>query len=132
MYMFFSGGSVVKNPPAVQNLGSIPGLGRSPGEGNGNPLTPMFLSGESHRQRCLTLHGVTKESDMTLQLNNNTHFLQILFLSGLSEDTGHGSLCRAVGPCLSILCVTVCICQPHTPAPSLPFPLPLATTVCSL
>ena len=38
MYMFFSGGSVVKNPPAVQNLGSIPGLGRSPGEGSGNPL----------------------------------------------------------------------------------------------
>ena len=27
--------------------GSIPGLGRSPGEGNGNPLTtPVFLPGE--------------------------------------------------------------------------------------
>ena len=35
----FPGGSVVKNPPA--NTGDwdlIPGLGRSPGEGNGNPL----------------------------------------------------------------------------------------------
>ena len=35
----FPGGSVVKNPLA--NAGdtvSIPGLGRSPGEGNGNPL----------------------------------------------------------------------------------------------
>ena len=33
---------VVKNPPAnaaeVRDLGSIPGSGRSPGEGNGNPL----------------------------------------------------------------------------------------------
>ena len=30
---------MVKNLPAVQETrGSIPGLGRSPGEGNGNPL----------------------------------------------------------------------------------------------
>ena len=34
-----SGGSVVKNPPAnAGNMGSISGSGRSPGEGNGNPL----------------------------------------------------------------------------------------------
>ena len=30
---------MVKNPPAnAGDAGSIPGLGRSPGEGNGNPL----------------------------------------------------------------------------------------------
>ena len=29
---------LVKNPPAMGDLGSIPGLGRSPGKGNGNPL----------------------------------------------------------------------------------------------
>ena len=33
---------VVKNPPAnagdIRDMGSIPGSGRSPGEGNGNPL----------------------------------------------------------------------------------------------
>ena len=34
------------------NLGSIPGSGRSPGEGNGNPLQ-YSLPGESHGQRCL-------------------------------------------------------------------------------
>ena len=37
--MGFPGGSVLKNPPA--NAGdprSVPGSGRSPGEGNGNPL----------------------------------------------------------------------------------------------
>ena len=38
----FPGGSVVKNPPAnagdLRDAGSIPGLGRSPGEGNCNPL----------------------------------------------------------------------------------------------
>ena len=36
------GSSVVKNPPAsvgnVRDSGSIPGLGRSPGGGYGNPL----------------------------------------------------------------------------------------------
>ena len=35
----FPGGSVVKNLPAkAEDLGLIPGSGRSPGEGNGNPL----------------------------------------------------------------------------------------------
>ena len=42
--------------------GSIPGLGRSPGEGNGQP-TPVPLPGKSHGQRNpvgYTVHGVTK------------------------------------------------------------------------
>ena len=35
----FPGGSAVKNLPAsAGGMGSIPGSGRSPGEGNGNPL----------------------------------------------------------------------------------------------
>ena len=38
----FPGGAVVKNPPAkagdVRDVGSIPGSGRSPGEGSGHPL----------------------------------------------------------------------------------------------
>ena len=37
--MGFLGGSVVKNPPAdTGDVGSLPGLGRSPGEGKGYPL----------------------------------------------------------------------------------------------
>ena len=37
--MGFPGDSVVKNTPAnAGDMGSIPGLGRSPEEGNGNPL----------------------------------------------------------------------------------------------
>ena len=37
--MRFLGGSVVKNLPAnTGDVGSIPGSGRYPGEGNGNPL----------------------------------------------------------------------------------------------
>ena len=40
----FPGGSVVKNPSVnVRIVGSILGLGRSPGEGTGNPLQNSFL-----------------------------------------------------------------------------------------
>ena len=35
------------------DLVSIPGLGRSPGEGNDWPPTPVFLPGEFHGQRSL-------------------------------------------------------------------------------
>ena len=41
------GGLVVKNPAAnAGGMGLIPGLGRSPGEGRGNP-GPVFVPGES-------------------------------------------------------------------------------------
>ena len=47
---------VGKNPPAnagdARDVGSIPGLGRSPGVGNGNPLQ-YFLPGKFHGQRSL-------------------------------------------------------------------------------
>ena len=42
LFLRYVGGTVVKDPPAnsggARNTGSIPGLGRSPGEGNGYPL----------------------------------------------------------------------------------------------
>ena len=51
--MGFPFGSVVKNPPAMQETW-VPSLGGedSPGEGNGKP-TPGFLPGKSHGQRSL-------------------------------------------------------------------------------
>ena len=46
----FPCGSVVKNPPAsAGDAGSIPGLGRSPGEGNGNPLQCSCLENSMDR-----------------------------------------------------------------------------------
>ena len=46
--------------------GSIPGLGRSPGEGNGNSLKYSCLRNLMDRGTWqATVHGVTKESDMT-------------------------------------------------------------------
>ena len=45
---------VVKNPPAsAGDMCSIPGSGKSPGEGKGNIYTPVFLPGRSHRWRSL-------------------------------------------------------------------------------
>ena len=42
--MGFPGGSEVKASACnVGDLGSIPGSGRSPGEGNGNPLQYSYL-----------------------------------------------------------------------------------------
>ena len=51
------------------DLGSISGLGRSPGEGNGNPFQ-VFFPGKSHGQRSLAGYSSwgLKESDMTEQL----------------------------------------------------------------
>ena len=65
--MGFTGGSVVKNPPAnAGDVGSIPGLGRCPGEGSGNPHQYSCLGNPMNRGAWqATVHGVTKESDTT-------------------------------------------------------------------
>ena len=62
----------VKTLPAVLgDLGLIPGSGRAPGEGNGNPLYYPCLGNPMNRGPLwVTVHGVPKESDMTGQLNN--------------------------------------------------------------
>ena len=47
---------MVKNLPAnAGDMCLIPGLRRSPGEGNGNP-TPLFLPGKPHGQRSLACY----------------------------------------------------------------------------
>ena len=56
---------VVKNPPAsardVRDMGSIPGLGRSHGEGNGNPLQYYWLENSMDRGVWqATAHRVTE------------------------------------------------------------------------
>ena len=61
----FLGESVVKNLPVnagdIRDLGSIPGLGRYPGGGNGNPLRYSFLENPGDRGVWwATVHGVTK------------------------------------------------------------------------
>ena len=64
--MGFPGGSVVKKPPAnagdIRDVGSIPGLGRSPGGGNGNLLQDSCLENPTDKgAQWATVHGVTEE-----------------------------------------------------------------------
>ena len=65
--MDFLGGSVVMNLPAnAGDLDSTPRLGRSPGEGNGNPLQDSCLGNSMDRGVWrATVHEVTKEFKMT-------------------------------------------------------------------
>ena len=61
---------MIKNPHAMWEMGSIPGLGRSPEEGNGNPLQYSGLE-SLHGQRSLVGYSPWghKESDITEQLS---------------------------------------------------------------
>ena len=56
----FPGRSAVKKPPAsARDVGSIPGLGRSPGGGHGNPLQYSCLENPMDREAWwATVHGV--------------------------------------------------------------------------
>ena len=56
---------VVKNLPTntgdIRDASSIPGLGRSPGGGNGNPLQYSYLENPMDRGAWqATVHGVSK------------------------------------------------------------------------
>ena len=65
----FPGGSDGKKFCSAGDAGSIPGLRRSPGEGNGNPF-PVFSPRESNGQRSLADYDPWShnESDTTEQL----------------------------------------------------------------
>ena len=62
----FTGGSVIKNPPAnAGDTGSIPGSGRYPGEENGNPLQYSCLGNPTDRGDLWAIvHRVEKELDI--------------------------------------------------------------------
>ena len=68
---------MVMNLPAnVGDVGSVPGSGRSLGEGNGNPPQYSRLGNSMDRGAWrAAVHGVAKGSDTAYQLNNNNLFL---------------------------------------------------------
>ena len=71
----FGGGTVVKNPPPsvedAADTGSIPGLGRSPGVGNDNPLQYSCQENSMGREAWwATVHVVAKSQ--TCQSTHNT------------------------------------------------------------
>ena len=64
---------VVKNSPAyagdIRDVGALPGLGKSPGEGHGNQLQYSCLENSMDRRaQGATVDGVAQSQDMTEQL----------------------------------------------------------------
>ena len=78
----YSGGSEVKESSCnVGDLGSIPGSGRSPGEGNGHPLQYSCLENPMDGGAWwATVHGVAKSrtrlSDFTFTFTNTMILLE--------------------------------------------------------
>ena len=76
---------VIKNPSAnaggIRDVGSIPGLGKSPGGGQGNPLQYSCLENPKHLGSWQAIvHRVTKNG--TLQKRLSTHACDWLLIQG--------------------------------------------------
>ena len=69
---------MVKNPPAnaedIRDVVSVPGLGRSPGGGHGNPLQYSCLENPMDRGAWwTTVHRVTKSWTRLKQISTHAH-----------------------------------------------------------
>ena len=71
---------MVKNLPSnardARDMGLIPGSGRCPGVGNGNPSSILAWEIPWTEEPGRPCHGVKKELDMTSPLNTKTHSTQ--------------------------------------------------------
>ena len=114
----------------MADLGSIPGLGRSPGEGHGDPLQCSCLENpDGQRSRRATAHGVA-ESDTTERLSVAWLTYHVVFISivqqndsvthiyihihsfslWFTQDIEYSSLCYTIGSySLFILYMVACI-----------------------
>ena len=77
MFILGMGDLVVKNQTAIEEeVGSIPGSGRSIGEGNGNPLQCYCLGNPMDRGACrATVYGVTRaRRNLVINQQQSVHF----------------------------------------------------------
>ena len=89
---------MVKNPPASEGdergTSLTPGSGRSPGEGNGNPLQYSCLESPKDRGAWgATVHGVTKSQT---QLSSYRTVLDAINTSSASYETHLGVFAPAM------------------------------------
>ena len=88
---------MVKNPPAnIGDAGSIPGSGRSPGRGSGNPLQYSCLENPTDRGVWqIVVHGVAKELDRAeLMSTHRRWYLGSREVEGVdSVSPGHPGFC---------------------------------------
>ena len=115
---------VVKNPPGnagdLRDMGSITGSGRSPGEGNGNPLQYSCLVNPMDRGAWrATVHRVTQSQTWLKRLSTQYYIILLHWFHHEAEEVGwfepasfqdraHSSLIPSVSACLFV-CVCVCI-----------------------
>ena len=94
----FPGGSVIKKPPAKagdtgdgRDVCLIPGLGRSPGGGNGNPLKYSYLENSVDRGAWwATVHGVAKsQTQLSIHTHTHTHICVCVCIFGLYPNFWH-------------------------------------------
>ena len=78
---------VIKDPTTasvgdIKDVGSIPGSGRSPGEGHGNPLQYSCLENSTDRGAWQdTIHGITQSQTQLKQLS-----MHVLYFTALCES----------------------------------------------
>ena len=73
------------------NAGLVPGSGRYPGGGNGNPIQYFFLGNFMDRGTWQAIvHGVIKELDVTEQLGTHTHTHTHIYIKQLVVKTNKG------------------------------------------
>ena len=99
---------VVKNPPAsagdARDVGSIPGWGRCPGEGNSNPLQYSCLENPTDRGSWRpTVHGVARVR----------HDWVHMHISNLSMVLPHGKLCDMLIELGKLQSFPPCLIQPR-------------------
>ena len=90
-FLGFPGGSAIKNPPTDTGAaGSIPGLGRSPGEGIGNPLQYSCLE-VSWTEEAGGLLSMELQKSQT-QLSNQT--ATVFYIKNVGPPRTFSPLCR--------------------------------------
>ena len=110
----------VKKPPAnagdVKDAGSIPGLGRSPGGGSGNPLQYSSLENPTDRGAWwATTHRFAKSQTQRKQLSPHTKLLSNVLVS--AEQWRESATCINISP-------------PFHPAPIPPVSVTEVSSLC--
>ena len=103
----FPGGSVLKGPSAIAgdsgDTGLVPGSGRSPRGGNGNPLQYSCLKNRMNKKTWwATVHGVLKSQTRLSDLGTHTSNLLLFSCSVMSDSVWPHGLQRARLPCPSL------------------------------
>ena len=110
IYMDFPGGSEGKESACnAGDLGSIPGLGRSPGEGNGNPLQCSCLENPMDRGAWRAADRGRRESDVTEHISVCTSLLLSQFVLRLLPLCVHKPVLDVCVPVLACVAIQMAI-----------------------